>query len=889
MTQASLAQLPNDLLLVLADFLPDASINALTQTTRRFLQTLEHVLYVRNVRERNSSALPWAAGVGLLSTVKKALAAGADPNSRRSWSGSNPYAANGLVDMYHSIPLDNTPYTNPLASAALLGRLDVVSTLIDAGASVNSDPQDSHDIAPLLAAIEGGHLETMKLLIRSGGIDIDHYISSRYRWNLLSIAVRKQAVEIARYLLATMKHPDAEFDLTGTPLTAAIKTRDIEMIKIILKSGRIDPDKADATGCTALMWAAGIPNTDATAVQLFLNTDGVKINAVNSSGRTAISLAAETSNTGAVDALLAMPGIDPTISDNSGKQPIEYALRNCYFPIVDRFMASESYKPDMGVLFRIACELDLTAFIKTLLNLNRDKKLASDASGNSWLHTAASFGRTEAVKLLLKRKDIDINQQSFYGATPLLCALDKRRRAVITVLLRAGADVNITSRDGRSALFYATESSSEALTEDLLQRGARVGAVTDTGDSALHQACKNGQTKVVQVLLDHGADPVLRAHDGRTPLHNACTGRWEQTVQLLLSRIPRSHAILTTGRTPLHDSCRAGHTGISKLLVEHGADPLARLDDGTTPLEYTCNGFPLIAQMLLEKGADPHQINSRGVTLLYQACRQNTPKVAALLLEHGADPNRVESGGNSPFIEACRQGSVALIRTLIKHGGDVTSARADGTTALHQICSLTGYVSQVSVVKLMIEKGADVNKRTQEGFTPLHWACRRGRDLVPLLVATGADTMAEYVDPSTSRALTPVHMACSSRMDVSDIAMLLEKTDAPIVDIWASGWTPLHEAATATDAAAVELLLKHGLNPMAVAENGRTPLHQLFTFTNLRRAHHQKAAAQIISALMATGKMDINHKDDEGLTAFELAHDAPEVLRALMTKFGATK
>ncbi|KAJ3487461.1 hypothetical protein NLG97_g6407 [Lecanicillium saksenae] len=887
MEEASLAQLPNDLLLVLVDFLTDASINALTQTCRRFHNTLDHALYLRNARERNSSALQWAAAAGQMSTLKKALVAGGNPNAKRQYP-SNPHPDHYHRDLYDTEPLESVPYTTPLSSAASIGRLDIASALVDAGSSVYVDPQDHHDMAPLIAAIEHRNLEMTKFLISSGNIDVDSYIYLKRPLNLLSLAVTNEAIEVAHYLLATMKNPDGPCWRFSTPILAAVTASKNRVLPILLKSKKLDPNRHDSSGFNALMIAAKSLGQDESSVRSLLDSGKISINAVNNDGQTAISLAAASGNREIVRMLLEMPNIDPNRADNSGLQPVAYALQRGKIEVMEMLMASDKVNADTGVLFRLACEHTNTNVLKTLLGLDKAEWSTTDANGSSWLHTAASHGRTDIVKILLHQKHADINQQRPDGATPLICAVRWKKRATITVLLKAGADVNLTTTNGRSALFYATESSSEALTQELLRRGARVDSVTDMGDTALHQACKNGMTKVVQVLLDHGADPVLRAHDGSTPLHAACQARWEQTVQLLLSYIPRSHPILTTGRTPLHDSCRAGHTGISKQLVEHGADPLARLADGSTPLEYACNGFPLIAKMLLEKGADPHQRNSFGVRLLYQACTRSTPKVAALLLQHGADPNAVENGGNTPFLEACRQGGVSLIRTLLKYGGDVTAATPDGTTGLHEICRFGFGVDQTAVLKLMIEKGADVNARTEQGFTPLHVTCKhRGMEMVPILVEAGADTMAEYVDPSTQRRLTPIHMACCFPPKLTDLAALLENNKAPLADIWASGWSPLHEAATAAHSTAVELLLKHDLNPMAIAENGRTPLHQLFTHPHLDQFRHQKAAREIIEALMDTGKMDINHRDNDGKTALGLAGDAPHALRVIMVRYGA--
>lgn len=884
MSAASLTQLPNEVLLMLVELLPDAGINALVQTCHHFHYTLESTLYVRNARHRNSSALQWAARYGMLSTVRKALAAGADPNSWRR-RPHNPHPDNFLDDIYRPSPLRDVPFNDSLTTAVVIGRPDIVITLLKAGASVGIGPGG----VPLVSAIQNNRLEMIQLLTASRHLHIDSPLYLRGGYNLLSIAVWQASVHIVCYLLAAMKQPDTFSSRLPTPLIVAIQKR-VSMIPLLLGSPKIDPNKPDRDGRTPLMWAVkGTAATSASA-QLLLSSERVDVNAVDRAGRTAIFLAAESGNEHMVRLLLATPRVDPNLADNGGMEPVARALEQGHKSVAEVLMASDRVKAHTGTLFRLACQHTLTGMIRGLLKLDGAEQSTTDADGSTWLHTAASYGRTDIVKLLLKQKHVNINQQRSDGATALVCALQKKRNATVTVLLQAGADVNIAMTNGRSALFFAAENSSELLAEELLNRGSSVGAVTNAGETALYQACRTGRTKNAQILLKHGADPLLLANNGRAPLHAACAFRWEQAVDLLLSVIPRSHPILSTGRTPLHDACQAGHTSIAKKLVEHGADPVATLHDGTTPLEYACNGHPLIVKMLLEKGADPHQVTSAGVSLLYQAVLKGSPRVAALLLQHGANPNAPEIGGTTAFLKAASRDEETLLRTLLKYGADATSVKSDGSTALHEVCCAAYDFNSSVTIKALLEKGADINARTHQGLTPLHLAClnRKTEHVVPLTVL-GANPLVAHVDPTTSRHRTAVHMACRFPPDTDDLGFLLEngRFNVRFASLWKSGWTPLHEAATAAHPAAVKLLLKRGLNPMALAEHGQTALHQVFSNGQLHQPESQKRAGEVIIALMETGKMDINHRDIDGKTVLKVAGSAPEPLRTLLVKWGA--
>lgn len=879
MPVAHLTKLPNDVLLILADMLPDTAVNVLAQTSCRFSATFNHVLYSRNARQQNSLALQWAAYYGVMGTVRKALAAGADLDSRRL-PPRHPRHNIHRAFYEASDARNRIPYHTALTIAALEGRLDIASILIEAGAVIDVDPKKNSGSTPFSAAIQGDHLNMAKLLIATGKIRFDSL--AKYGINILTQAVATSSIDLIRYILPSVKGADLHAPMMPTPLILAVKSQRLDVVELLLSSDNITPDTADDHGRTALAWAAaGTEDSTGTVLQFLLNSGLFNPNSTDRCGRTPISLAAISGNGKAVSLLLARSDVDPNIADNEGNTPIFHGLPHSH--IMGMFLQSSKVIIQLDTLFRAACEKASTQVLKQLLRLDLNNHNTTDETSSTWLHVAATYGQVDTVKLLLKRNDINIDQQRIDGFTPLLCAVEGKHRAATNALLQANADVNITTRKGWSALCYASQGSNTALVEELLRRKSDISKTINTGETALHIACRHGGPKVVQVLLAHGADPMLHANTGQTPLHTACVSRREAIVKLLLVKIPYAHALLQTGRTPLHDACESGHAAIAKLLLEHGADPNAALEDGTTPLEMASRGHSLLAKLLLERGASPQQITSFGGTLLHAACEHNNLDAASLLIEYSANPNAIDSTGSTPLHNACLNGSSTLVSMLVKHGAAVTAVTQDGSTPLHHVCRTRQRPDQAAVATILLENGANASAKMRDGQTPLHMACTSmSYELVQSLVAHGADVLAEFFDVTAAQSITPVHLVCRLMPGTRALTLLLQKMERPYAAIWATGWTPLHEAAQSLNSEAVLLLLTHGANPNTAADDGRTALHQVLAQPRLDDATIQRSARQVVSALLTTGNLNVNQRDDSGKTALSEAADAPESLRELL-------
>jgi ankyrin repeat protein len=147
------------------------------------------------------------------------------------------------------------------------------------------------------------------------------------------------------------------------------------------------------------------------------------------------------------------------------------------------------------------------------------------ASGQTALHMAAFYGKTEAVEWLLE-EGANVNALDSEGNPPILDAmmgglLIYDRLDIATLLIENGADINAQDEGGWTPLLDAAWGCKTDFTRMLLEKGANINAKTSKGWSALYLAARGCQIDTVKLLLEKGADVNAKDIDGNTPLRIA--------------------------------------------------------------------------------------------------------------------------------------------------------------------------------------------------------------------------------------------------------------------------------------------------------------------------------------------------------------------------------
>jgi ankyrin repeat protein len=401
--------------------------------------------------------------------------------------------------------------------------------------------------------------------------------------------------------------------------------------------------------------------------------------------------------------------------------------------------------------------------------LETDESLirACDRNGGTPLHAAAGATSEELTAWLLN-KGASARKTDLNGYTPLDCAAlaaDPQFPAIAKLLLDHGAKITIR---GAVALADAARVR-ELVTAD----PGVLREIHWTTGGLLTLAVKYGRLEIVRLLLDLGADA-----DERTMLHEL-----EEPTE--------------SWGTPLWHAALTGQRDIAELLLDRGADPNANVYASGWPLRNAHQrNDQALKRLLLERGAKPqpymvaeaHDIDEAKRLLATDPSEELARELAWSAADHGsaaivelALPRLTWPTGDprwhwiliQPIRGVDNDGAepfLTCMATLLRHGIDANVTRM-GQTVLHFAAARGGLTGQVRTrfASLLLDHGARLDLRDDLlKSTPLGWACRWGRpELAGLLISRGAPVH----EPDAEPWATP--LAWATKMGHNGIANLL--------------------------------------------------------------------------------------------------------------------
>jgi ankyrin repeat protein len=327
---------------------------------------------------------------------------------------------------------------------------------------------------------------------------------------------------------------------------------DTDGVARLLFGRRVDVDAFDASGKTALMYAAENPNSDTRILELLLQ-HGAKLALQSRCGYgargTAIAFAVSGGDPRKV-AMLVEAGASIHYRDAHGYDALLYAVHHR----------------------DVARDPRLLELLKLLISHGVALDTIS-SHHESGLRVLSRLGRFDAIKLLLEA-DAPIEQLQW-------TALHQ------ATALGAPADMQRLLDDG-----HASED------RDWWQRTPWLLAIL-TGD-----------IDKARVLQNYGANVDARGRCGATPLSFAVMGHRPQMLQWLIESGQDVEQQDDFGATALFEASELGDLECASILLEYGADVDHRNHIPQTALGYTFS--PAVVKLLLDAGADIRELPREG-------------------------------------------------------------------------------------------------------------------------------------------------------------------------------------------------------------------------------------------------------------------------------------
>lgn len=359
-------------------------------------------------------------------------------------------------------------------------------------------------------------------------------------------------------------------------------------------------------------------------------------------------------------------------------------------------------------------------------------------------------------------------------------------------------------------------------------------------------------TRMICLVIDNGANALLRTANGDSVLHVVLATFNEhdalETAKLLVARGCNPTEVNSSGQTPLRVAIERRHVSVARYLF-----PLSRDSDPDLLLSLVSQGMrdgAITIRFLIENGVDASVRTRGGDNLLHFAMtfrEDEALEMTKLLVSRGCDSLQANSRGETPLHIAVKQGHVSVVQYVLSLG---VSPPSDLLASL----SSRGLKNPGGMARYLIESRVISLARTINGEPALHIILAAfdeldALDTARLLVAHGCDPLEANIHGDTPICIAlkwglipvvhyllsldvplPSHLLAALSFGDGGARMLrdLVKNGVKVNTHYPDGDSVLHTTllyCTEREALdTVKLLVAHGCDPLEANFRGKTPI-----------------------------------------------------------------
>lgn len=366
----------------------------------------------------------------------------------------------------------------------------------------------------------------------------------------------------------------------------------------------------------------------------------------------------------------------------------------------------------------------LTKLLKTNKNLN-----VNNISFDGWspLHLACASGRLEIVECLFKYGKADANIKSIHELmTPLHVSCWNGHIDVIKFLIeQEEARIIDTSEFGYTSLHYASKNGQELICRYLCDKGIDVNIINDEDQTALLLAAKHGHDNIVKYLISLPHININKPDlQYCSPLHHAC---WEGHMTIMKLLIDANAAVTLKDvydRTAL-DVCK---TPEMKIIMKTYMDSVISNASSKTSnlkvIEYVAATDENLIEQCWDLCMSDDNTKEHSEMQSYDDNEEFQTFLQLLSIHpHLKIAYLINKNSKTLLMEAAQNGKITICKLLLSEGADPMIADVNGFTALH-FASLNGHAN---IVKLLLGKcKMNPDACNKLNRTALHCAAQNG-------------------------------------------------------------------------------------------------------------------------------------------------------------------